>query len=433
MNIQLLNRDGAQESGCTVSWYPFAQHPDADSCWAVSAGPDGRVYASACCEGLPGGTAKIMRYNRESDSLDALFDIAEATDDPPESGRATQCKIHYGFAPSPRDGILYMASHLSGPPIDRPTYSAWQAWHDTERCFRGSALVAYDTRSDQILWWDTLIPKEGCRCLALDEERGLLYAIGYPRDHLYVYDLATRRRRDLGRIGSINPQVLFIDSLHRVWTSSDYGHLVCYDPGSDRIHITPTRLPYDRRYQTGWHSVLYDAVAAPDSEWVYGVTWIASPRLFRFRPTQGEWGHIEDLGPATQDRDLSWPMDTFTDHCGGLVFGLDGALYYVASAWADPFARWDLKPADATEKSPGLRGIIWRLDPDTLERHPVGELLRPEGVSNYACRGAIDTRGDLFFGLVNHRQKPNGIFRVRIDTGETKPNLPNRAPLRMWG
>ena len=422
-------RGGAQPS-CDITWYPFLQHPDADSCWSVSTGPDGRIYASACCEGLPGGTAKIMRYNRERDALDCLFDIAEATDDPPESGRATQCKIHYGFAPSPREGILYMASHLSGPPLDRPSYSPWHSWHDPQRCFRGSALVAFDTRTDRVLWWDTLLPKEGCRCLAIDDERGLLYAMTYPRDHLFVYDIAARRRRDLGRIGSINPQVLFLDARHRVWTSSDFGRLVCYDPDRGRIEVTENRIPHDPRYQTGWHSVLYDAVAAPDGEWVYCVTWIASPRLFRFRPGEGEWGRIEDIGPATQDRDLRWPMDTFTDHCGGLVFGRDGALYYVASAWDDPFARWDIKPSEKGVKSRGLRGIVWRLDPRTLERAPIGELLRPEGCSNYACRGALDAEGDLFFGLVNHAQKPNGIFRARL--GGVRARRPP-PPLRMWG
>ena len=413
-----------------VRWYPFTRHPDADSCWAVSAGPDGRIYASACCEGMPGGTAKIMRYNRARDDLDYLFDIAEATDDPPTSGRATQCKIHYGFAPSFREGVMYMASHLSGPPIDQPTYSPWYSWHDAQRCFRGSALVAYDTRADRILWWDTMLPKEGCRCLAIDDERGLLYAMSYPRDHLFVYDLASRRRRDLGRIGSINPQALFVDRRHRVWTSSDYGRLACYDPDRGRLAITHHRIPHDHRHQTGWHSVLYDAVAAPDGEWIYLVTWIAAPRLFRFCPYAGDEGRVEDIGPATQERDWTWPMDTFTDHCGGLVFGRDGFLYYVASAWGDMFARWDLTSAEEDGGSRPLRGIVWRMDPATFEREPVGELTRPEGVSNYACRGARDAEGDLFFGLVNHHQKPNGIFRVRPPATDRPAVEP---PPRMWG
>ena len=185
-------------------WHQFTSHPNSDSCWSLSAGPDGRIYAAACSEHLPGERVILVRYDDERDSLEYLLEMDKAVDDPRESGRATQCKIHYSFAPSPSEGILYMATHLSGPPIDQPIYSPWLSWHDSGRCFRGSALLAFDTKKDEVLWWDTLFPKEGCRCLYLDEEQGLLYALSYPRDHLFVYDLEKRRARDLGRIGSVN-------------------------------------------------------------------------------------------------------------------------------------------------------------------------------------------------------------------------------------
>ena len=209
------------------------------------------------------------------------------------------------------DGVLYMATHLSGPPIDLPVYSPWYSWHDPKRCFRGSALLAFDTRTDQVLWWDTLIPKEGCRCLLHDEERGLLYAMSYPRDHFIIYDLRTRKRRDVGRIGSINPQALFLDKRHRVWTSSDYGRLVRYTPETDRLEISPGLLAHDANYQTGWHSVFYDVAPSPDGECVYASTWCPNPRLMRIWPNQGEWARVEDLGPATQLRDASFPIDMY--------------------------------------------------------------------------------------------------------------------------
>src|SRR5512144_2732262 len=103
-----------------VKWYPFTNHPDSDTCWSLSVGPDGRIYAAACAESVPGGVVKPVRYNEEKDDLDYLFDLGEKVDDPGDSGRASQCKIHYSFVPSMADGILYMATHLSGPPIDRP-------------------------------------------------------------------------------------------------------------------------------------------------------------------------------------------------------------------------------------------------------------------------------------------------------------------------
>lgn len=407
-----------------TTWYEFSEHPDSDSCWSLSTGPDGRIYVAACAEKVPGGVVKVVRYNEQTDSLEYLFDVDEVVDDPFDSGRATQCKIHYSFAPSMSDGILYMATHLSGPPIDQPAYSPWRSWHDKERCFRGSALIAFDTRTDKVLWWDTMIPKEGCRCLLYDEKRGLLYALSYPRDHFIIYDVERRQRRDVGRIGSVNAQALFIDSKHRVWTSSDYGHLVRYDPEKDRLETSPYVLPHNSVFQTGWHSVLYDAVASPDGESIYAVTWIANPRLMRLWPNEGEWGRVEDLGPATQDRDPTIPMDTFRDHCGGLCFAADGQLYYVASRWRDSV----YNPMSDEHKD--LEGVVWRLNPKTLEREEVALLERPNAFAQYVSRGAIDHNGDLFFGHVG-RPRPVGIFKMWMPKERKRKNA--HLPIRVWG
>jgi hypothetical protein len=405
-----------------VTWYPFAEHPEADSCWSLSAGPDGRIYVASCAESAPGGIVKLARYDRSTDALAYLFDLDKAVDDPRDSGRATQCKIHYSLAPSLADGILYMATHLSGPPIDQPAYSPWNSWHDPERCFRGSALLAFDTRTDSVLWWDTLIPKEGCRCLLLDPERGLLYALGYPRDHMIRYDIARREPSDLGRIGSINSQVLFSDCRHRVWTTDDYGHLVRYDPAKGRIERSPYALPHNPQYQTGWHSVLYDAVAAPGGEWVYAVTWNGSPYMMRIAPDEGEWGRVESLGPVTPESDRTLPEDYFIDHCGGLTFAGDGCLYYVASRWQGTYRAFP----GHTE---GLEGVVWRLDTRTLQREQVAVLHKPSGPAQYVSRGAVDASGDLFFGNVGFR--PVGMFKVTLPAERRRANA--HLPLRVWG
>lgn len=422
--VMITDTGLAADSGeYKVDWYQFTEHPDSDSCWSLSVGPDGRIYAAACAEGVPGGVVKLVRYNEEKDGLDYLFALDKVVDDPGDSGRATQCKIHYSFAPSTADGVLFMATHLSGPPIDQPAYSPWHSWHDPRRCFRGSALVAFDTKTDQVLWYDTLIPKEGCRCLLHDEERGLLYAISYPRDHFVIYDIKRRARRDVGRIGSVNAQVLFIDAQHRIYTSSDYGRLVRYDPQKDRLESSPYILPHHPEYQTGFHSVFYDAVASPDGQCIYAGTWIANPYLMRIWINEGEWPRVEDLGPTTQKRDLTIPMDTFQDHCGGLTFGGDGQLYYVASRWRDSV----YNPMGPGHKE--REGVVWRLDPTTLKREEVTRLVRPDDFAQYVSRGAVDKHGNLFFGHVGKR--PVGIFRVQVPARRRQENA--HRPIRMWG
>ena len=416
---------GAADAGLRTSWYPFDGHPDCDTCWSLSVGPDGRIYAAACAETVPGGVVKLVRYDERKDALDYLFSLDKVVDDPGDSGRATQCKIHYSFAPSMADGILYMATHLSGPPIDQPAYSPWLSWHDPKRCFRGSALVAFDSSKDKVLWWDTMIPKEGCRCLLHDEERHLLYSLSYPRDHFIIYDTQKRTRRDIGRIGSINAQTLFLDRSHRVWTTDDYGHLVRYAPRTDRLERSPFVLPHNEQFQTGWHSVFYDVAPAPDGQSVFAVTWIAAPRLMRIWPNEGDWPRVEDLGPATQNRDPTIPKDTFVDHCGGLTFGGDGQLYYVASRWRDPV--YNPMPDSAPERE----GVVWRLDPATYKRTQVAILRHPNPrtPSQYVSRGAVDHNGDLFFGVVQTR--PVGVFKVHMPAERKRKNA--HLPIRMWG
>ncbi|MBI5722589.1 MAG: hypothetical protein HZA50_01420 [Planctomycetes bacterium] len=414
-----------------VSWHQFTERPQSDSCWSLSTGPDGRIYVAACNERDPGGVVALVRYNRENDSLDYLFELDEKVGDPRDSGRATQCKIHYSFAPSVRDGIMYMATHLSGPPIDLPAYSPWNFWHNPERCFRGSALLAFDTGTDKVLWWDTLIPKEGCRCLLLDEQRRRLYAISYPRDHFIIYDLDKRVSRDVGRIGSVNAQALFSDGRHRVWTTDDYGHLVRYDPQIDRLERSPYVLPHHAPVQTGWHSVFYDVAASPDRQCVYAATWNGRPFLMRIWPEEGDWGRVENLGPVTPPHDPALPEDYFIAHCGGLVFGGDGMLYYVASRWggAFPAEREAFMLANAPGGQRRVEGVLWRMDPKTLERQEAALLRRPDACSHYVSRGAIDSHGDLYFGHVG--PTPVGFFRVAMPENARRKDA--HLPLRTWG
>ncbi|MFA5859720.1 MAG: hypothetical protein WC955_11730 [Elusimicrobiota bacterium] len=409
----------------STNFYQFTKYPKSDSGWGLSTGPEGRIYVSVCHECIPGGTVIVARYNETKDDIDYLFDVSEVTGDPVDSGRATQCKIHYSFVPSQDDGILYCATHLSGPPIDLKAYSPWLFWHDKTKCFRGSELIAYDTVKDKVLWHDIIIPKEGCRCLAFDSKHKQLYALSYPRDHFIIYSLETKTRRDLGRIGSINSQVIFLDKHNRAWMTDDYGHMIRYNPDTDILEQSTYVLPHEP-YQTGWHSVLYDVVASPDGECVYITTWSPAPRLIRFWPTHGEFGTVEDLGCATQSkRNTAIPFSMFLDHSGGVVFGNDGNLYYGHSRWDDD----NNQNSDTNRQFKNATGAVVQLNPQTLERKEVATLTRPDGAAQYISRGARDRNGDLFF--MNVGRLPVGFFKMTMPGRKESSN--SHLPLRIWG
>ena len=107
----------------------------------------------------------------------------------------------------------------------------------------------------------------------------------------------------------------------------------------------------------------------------------------------------------------------FQDHCGGLTFGGDGKLYYVASRWRD--AVYNPMPPPHKE----MQGVVWRLDPVTLQREEVTRLVHPTGPAQYVSRGAVDHNGDLFFGHVGSR--PCGHLQGG-DAGQ--PQAAQRAP-----
>jgi len=404
-----------------AAYYPFEHDPVPDSCWSLTTGPDGRVYAASCCESVPGGGVRIVRYDDASDSLQTLVNVPEAVGEPADSGRASQCKIHYSFAASEGDGMLYAATHLSAPAIGQKGYSPWADWKDPHRAFPFSALLAYDTRRDEVAWSAEFIPREGCRCLALDAERGRLYAIGYPRDHFYAYDIETRRLRDLGRLGSVNAQAIFTDRRGRAYTSNCSGQLVRYDPDADRLEELPVFVPHNPSL-SGWHGVFYDVVASPAGDCVYGVPWNVDPHLFRYWPDDGPHGRMEDLGAVHQRRDLTQPISFYLDHCGGLVFGADGGLYYAVTRWPEGAER------GPTSKVPGgLQAVVVRMDPETLERDDYARL-DCGGWGHYVSRAGRDRYGNLFFGHVN-RPTPVGLSRLPMNAAGD--NL--HRPLRTWG
>ena len=406
----------------TSKFYPFERDPMPDSCWSLSTGPDGRIYAASCCESVPGGGVYVMRYDDESDSLETVIDVAEATGEPLDSGRATQCKIHYSFAASPADGILYAATHLSAPGFGHRRYSPWADWKDDHRAFPHSTVLAYDTRRDEVVWGGPFIPREGCRCLALDERRGRLYAISYPRDHFYVYDLETRKIRDLGRLGSVNSQAIFTDRRGRVFTTNCSGQFVRYDPDSDRLEEIPAFVPHDPT-RSGWHDVFYDVVGSPEGDCVYGVPWNSDPHLLRYWPEDGPYGRMEDLGAVHQRREATMPVCFYLDHCGGLVFGTDGALYYVTTRWPE-----------GAEAHPGRWGglrteaVCVRMDVHTLEKTDFARVEKPDANGHYVSRGGRDRFGNLFFSHVT-RPLPTGISRLEM--GAEGDDL--HHPVRTWG
>lgn len=402
------------------SYLEFSEQPLSDSCWSVQTGPDGRVYIAACTEHTGGETATVLRYNEKNQSLESLFELDKVTGDLRDSGRATQCKIHYSFVPDPEKGFLHAATHLSGPPAGEEHYNPWASWSDPTRAFRGSYLISYDTGSDSVVESRLMIPKEGCRCLAFDGERRILYAITYPRDHFVSFRLADGCLTDYGRIGSVNSQCIFLDHKQRAYFFDDRGILLRFDPEDRMLRELPHVYPH-ADYQTPWHGVIYDAVEAGGSGAVYMVPWKSPPFLARFWPMEGAEGRMESLGMLTQERDATEICSVNLDHVGGLIWGADDRLYFVKSEWTGPCqgGRTSLKTISK----------LVSFDPSTNRFSEHGCLHSAVGQNHYVSRGAMTSGGEFLFGKI--LTSPAGVYRVRLP-GHPPQTTPKQY-LRMWG
>jgi hypothetical protein len=405
-----------------VKYYQFDERMMSDSCWSVQTGPDGRIYLACCVEHTGGQTVTVVRYNPVEDKLDYLFDMDEVTGDLRDSGRATQCKIHYSFAPDPNNDLLYCATHLSGAPKGESSYNPWAGWHDPVRSFRGSYLTAFNTKTDKVESSELFIPKEGCRCLCFDRERRLLYALTYPRDHFVVYDLEKRELRDLGRLGSVNSQCIFLDANGMAYTCNDQGHFIRYNPNTDRLQTLPFTYAHED-FQTSSHGVLYDAVKDPSVNAVYMVPWKAHPHLMRFWPDEGEFGLMEDLGRLTDAGSPYLPMSVNLCHVGGLVFGNDGFLYYVKSF------RGSNTKAICCAMAADTIAWLCRVNPISLKHEEICTLQGGAGRNHYVSRGAKDSEGNFYFGKI--LAKPAGVYRVKVN--QNKIVRSNHEYLRYWG
>jgi hypothetical protein len=372
-----------------------------------------------------------MRYTPAAElgqgKLEYLFDIGEAVGEPADNGRAAQCKIHYCLMPDPNTGILYGATHLSGAPRGDIGYSWFGSWREPHRSFRGSFLFAFDTRHDRILWTDLCYPWEGSRCMGLDAQRGLVHGVGFPRDHYFVYDLQQRRHTDYGRLGSVNPQCLWLDSRGNAYTTDDFGHVMRFDADRRRLEQLEMRTPC-APWSDGWHNVAYDAVADPrDPDAVYGCSWNVPSHIFRYRmDPRGGPGEMRDFGPGLPEAGYKETGTFFSDHVGGLVFGDDGHLYYTASDMV----------REAWEVVSDRRCWIMRLDVQTGEKRRVGLLKFGAFSAAYVSRAGRTRSGRVLLADVINRPTRIYEFQPPVEPGAGpegtgRPKV--EPPLRSWG
>jgi len=387
--------------------------PMHDSTWGLCTGVDGTIYPVACGELTGGLSAFILRYDPVKHRTEYLIECGPALGQPPDDGHATQAKIHYCIVPC-SDGLLYCATHASGPPWGHAGWWPLNTWDDPDVRFPGSHIFTFDPASCTLVDFGIGPQREGSRCLALDEKRRKLYGITWPRDHVYVYYIDERRYVDLGRIGDVNPQAIWLDRDGNAYTTDDYGRFLRVDGETDEIVALRTRCPHDW-YRRGWHNVPYDVVPAPDWSCFYGCDWGYESHIWRFDPYDGPHGRVEDLGRALGPPELKTDLALEYHNVRGLVFGADGKLYFTMRI---------------PNKGRTVQHLA-RLDVNTLEREVVAVLTFGDYEPGDIASATTDFYGNLYFAEAGKR--PTCIYVYRPDWVDYDKQVFSWKDIKQWG
>ncbi len=387
----------------------FPELPIQDTCWSITTGRDGNIYIGVCCELTGGGSVFIVQYDPVKDSVEYLLDVTEALGEPASSGRAPHSKIHYCMVPH-SSGKLYCATHCSGPPAGDDLWRPWHTWDDPDRMHSGFHIFSFDPATEELDDFGSMSPNEGSRAMAMAEKRGLLYGITWPRDHFYVFDIEERSYRDLGRLGDINAQSVWVDADGHGYTVNDLGQIIKYDADEERLITLDARVPKDPDFPSESRSV-YDTTPAPDNSGIYGTVWNTEHNRFAERLFKYDFAdsRVHDLGVAFGE--------SKQDHAGGLVFGDDGYLYYAASK------------EDTNRRNP-FRMYLFRMDTGSLEKEEIGPFDDGEYHSAYIAKATRDFAGNLYFADCSSRPA-----RIYVFTPEGAGSVfePGRPLIRSWG
>jgi len=302
--------------------------------WSMARGADGHVYLGLCLEGSGGGVAQLYRYNVTARKLEHLLDMGEVTGEPADNGHAAQGKIHFSLCPV-SDGTIYGATHCTTPPKGHKYWNPYGMWDDPFHSFRGAHIFHYDPRTGKAVDFGIIYPNEGLPYLLLDETRGRLYGITYPKAHFFRLNLACRDLVDYGRVSSWYPIAASFDTRGNLFLGDTNSRLLKYDVAQDRLVFfdsAPYSHPWNSSMRYSW---LCNLDRADDGR-IYGTHYM-NDHVYRFDPEQ-ETPVFEDLGPGLPDSPAR--------QVRALVPDGHGHLYYVVMGNGNILVRYTIKTGE---------------------------------------------------------------------------------------
>jgi hypothetical protein len=229
-----------------------------------------------------------------------------------------------------------------------------------------------------------------------------------------VYYLDERRYLDLGRIGEINPQAIWLDKNGVVYTTDDYGFILRIDPDTHEITKLEAQCPH-MPHRNGWHNVAYDVVPSPDGETFFGVSWSYDNFLWEFDPRKSGRDAMINHGCVWAAKGWNNDFELQLNNLRGLTFGADNKIYYVGRNGWDELKQQTLLRSDPVSGEQEILGTI-----DFPGRHDV-----------HIATGVFDFYGNLYFAeAVVH---PTSLYVYRPDSVTKDKKVFGWKDVKPWG
>ena len=330
-----------QASEPLVAKHYYSGFPDAhDTYNAISAASDGKIYYVLSSDKHDVG-GQFYVYDPATDQTKFIADLSEAVG---EKNAIAQGKSHVAFYE--HEGKLYFATHvgfyemIDGAeclPVNPPAGFG---------LYPGGHFVSYDMKTGKIESLALAPHGEGILTMTMDQKRGHLYAITWPKGYLLDYDINTRRLKDLGLVSEqgeggvigadyrVICRSMVVDPRDgNVYYSTADGDIFYYRPGLSRpvkLDGVDLRLDYFGTYDyTGAGSMGYNWRKifwyAPENV-AYGVHG-NSGYLFRFNPKAKTVEIVERI--TSEPSRKSGMFDQFSYGYLGFMLGKDNTIYYL--------------------------------------------------------------------------------------------------------
>jgi hypothetical protein len=210
--------------------------------FSLCEGRNGKIYIGTAAYGR---NSYLVEFDPATERMRIVLDVHKLVGQK-TTGYAAQSKIHTRNFVGP-SGKIYVGSKQGYP---SPAERAAQKRGQKIPVYRGGYVMTYDPATDRAENLGMPMPLDAKRMAApktegegvidvtADEKRGLIYVVTCEEQHWMLYDMKTKRYRELGPILRDQPNTLIDAQGRGTAITSDY-RVARYEPAKNRVAVDP--------------------------------------------------------------------------------------------------------------------------------------------------------------------------------------------------